>query len=129
MSTVTAESFSAGGTILFHPDGYVGAAVTFNPADTTAITVGGRKVIRAGTIWPANNATAKGVVYQDVDVTGGAATAALLTTADINLSKIPVAPTAEAVGALPTIKWYPGVKTGVGPNIYAYPAPASGGGV
>lgn len=40
-------------------------------AQTDATTVNGRKYVKAGTVYPANDATAVGIVYEDVDVTTG----------------------------------------------------------
>lgn len=31
----------------------------------------GRKYVLMGTVWPANDATAEGIVYEDIDVTDG----------------------------------------------------------
>lgn len=40
-------------------------------AQTGATNVNGRKYVKMGTIYPANDATAIGIVYEDVDVTTG----------------------------------------------------------
>lgn len=45
---------------------------------TGAVTENGRKIIKAGTIYPSNDASAKGIVFQDVDVTDGNRTEALM---------------------------------------------------
>lgn len=42
------------------------------------VTENGRKIIKAGTIYPSNDASAKGIVFQDVDVTDGNRTEALM---------------------------------------------------
>jgi hypothetical protein len=70
------------------------------------VTVDGHKVIKAGTIWPANDATARGVVFQEVNVDDGG-TGSVLTIADINLKRLPQVPSVAAKHALPSIKWYP----------------------
>lgn len=92
--------------ILMFPDNYQAMPKTFRPDDATAVTVGSRKVIKAGTIWPANDATAKGIVFHDVDVTDGSATGALLFEASIKTSKIPATPSANAKAALPKITFF-----------------------
>lgn len=47
--------------------------VTITATATTAMgeTVGTQKLVKAGTVFPANDATAKGIVYETVDVTNG----------------------------------------------------------
>jgi hypothetical protein len=107
---ITTTEYGTPQTILFHP-GYSGFAQTFASNDPRLVTVDGHKTIKAGTIWPANDATAQGVVFQDVNVDDGGS-GSVLTIADINLSRLPLAPTEEAKKALPSIKWYPGDGSG-----------------
>ena len=42
------------------------------------VTENGRKIIKSGTVYPANGATAVGIVFQDVDVTDGDAPMSLM---------------------------------------------------
>lgn len=42
------------------------------------VTENGRKIIKSGTIYPANGATAVGIVFNDVDVTDGDAPMSLM---------------------------------------------------
>lgn len=93
--------------ILMFPDHYVAFAHTFLKDDAAAATVGGKKIIKAGTIYPANDATAKGVLLSDVDVTDGDQTGALVIHGFIKQSAIPAAPADEAKAALPLIKFFP----------------------
>lgn len=51
---------------------------TFASSFAGVVTENGRKIIKAGTIYPANDATAKGIVFQDVDVTDGDKSEALM---------------------------------------------------
>jgi hypothetical protein len=81
-------------------------AQTFLTTDATAVTVDGSKIVKAGTVWPANDATAKGVVLNDMDVTNGTATGAVVFEGEINVNKIPTAPAAAAKTALPRITWF-----------------------
>ena len=108
---ITTTEYGTPQTILFHPDGYSGFAQEFASNDPRIVTENGHKVVKAGTIWPANDATAQGVVFQDVIVDDGGV-GSVLTIADINLSRLPDAPTALAKRALPSIKWYPGDGSG-----------------
>lgn len=65
----------------------------------------GRKVVPAGTIYPKNDATAKGILLTDVDVTEGPQPGALVVEAYILEARLPVAPSAEAKTALKEIKF------------------------
>ena len=93
--------------ILMHPDHYVAFAHTFLQDDAKAVVVDGRKIVKAGTIYPANDATAKGVVFYDVDVTDGDATGALIVHGFIKESALPAAPEATAKAALKLVHFYP----------------------
>lgn len=100
------KTYGTDSGILMYPDNYQAFANTFLPTDTTAVDVEGRKVIKAGTIWPANDATARGVVFKDVDVTDGAAAGAVLFEGSVKVSKLPAAPDAAAKTALPRITFF-----------------------
>jgi len=102
----TTKTFGTPTGILMYPDEYQAHAQTFLTTDKTAVDVEGRKVIKAGTIWPANDASAKGVVFYDVDVTDGAATGALLFEGAVKVSKLPAEPAAAAKTALPRITFF-----------------------
>lgn len=65
----------------------------------------GRKIVPSGTIYPANDATAKGILLNDVDVTEGPQPGALIVEAYILEARLPVAPAAEAKIALTEIKF------------------------
>lgn len=66
---------------------------------------GDRKILPAGTIFPSNDAKAKGIVIDDADVTNGAVPIGLIVEGYILPQRLPVAPTAEAKTAMPEIKW------------------------
>lgn len=51
---------------------------TFDAESALKVVEDGRAIIKAGTIYPANDATAKGIVFQDVDVTEGDEVGALM---------------------------------------------------
>lgn len=102
----TETSYTNKTEILMYPDHYVADAHTFLKNDAAASTVNGRKIIKAGTIYPANDATAIGVVFQDIDVTDGDAAGALLVHGFVDASKLPAEPVANAQSALHLIKFY-----------------------
>ena len=80
--------------ILKVADHHVAIKKTFKMNDEAATTVNGRKIIKAGTVYPKNDATAVGMVLYDVDVTEGDADGALLVHGIVDKNKIP-APIAE----------------------------------
>ena len=66
----------------------------------------GRKIVKAGTILPANDATAKGILLTDVDVTEGSQPGALVVEGYVLEARLHTAPDAEAKTALKNIKFY-----------------------
>lgn len=101
-------------TILQFPDGARAYAHTFSRTEDSALVVTdavtGASTIPAGTIYPANDATAKGVVLKTVDVTSGSASGALLFVGDVRAARLPEDPTDDAKRALPRITWFPEVS-------------------
>ena len=80
--------------ILKVADHFVALKKTFKMNDEAATEVDGRKIIKAGTVYPKNDATAIGMLLYDVDVTEGDADGALLVHGIVDKNKIP-APIAE----------------------------------
>ncbi|EPD52765.1 hypothetical protein HMPREF1210_01145 [Paenisporosarcina sp. HGH0030] len=68
-----------------------------------ATDANGRKIVKAGTILPLNDATAKGILLTDVDVTTGPQPGALIVEGYILELRLPVAPAAAAKTALTKI--------------------------
>lgn len=60
----------------------------------------GTKYVKAGTIYPANDATAKGIVYEDVDVTTGVMPGSLVTGGRVYEGRLPATPASAAKTAL-----------------------------
>ena len=92
-----------GGTqanILLFPDHYVAKPQYFEKGSALATTVGDKKIIKAGTIFPANDATAEGIVFNDLDVTDFDANGAVIIHGFIKTAALPVAPSANAIAAL-----------------------------
>jgi len=84
--------FQTGKNILAFPDHYVCKAHTFLQNDEAATTVDGKKIIKAGTIYPSNDADAIGVVWADYDVTKGDVTGAIIIHGFVKKSALPAAP-------------------------------------
>lgn len=79
---------------------------THQVSDTgVAADVNGRKIVKAGTVYPKNDATAEGILYTDVDVTEGPQAGSLLVEGYVLEARLPVAPSAEAKTALKEIKF------------------------
>ena len=71
----------------------------------SAKTVGGMKYVPAGSIIPANGATAKGILYEDIDVTNGDAPGSIVTAGVVYEGKLPVTVAEAAKTALTGIKF------------------------
>ncbi|ASS76824.1 hypothetical protein CIG75_19010 [Tumebacillus algifaecis] len=125
MSKFTEAAYTNKKEILKFPDHYVAVAVTIDDAGVTA-DASGKKIVPAGTILgggvladpsklakkattttgvdPAPDTTnAEGVLLNDVDVTYGPASGAMLIHGFVDLNKIPTAPTALEKDALKQI--------------------------
>ena len=101
------QDYTTGKQILVFPDHYVGVAKTFARNDTAAATIDGRKIIKAGTIYPSNDANAIGVVFYDVDVTDGDQNGTLIVHGFIKKAALPANPSANAKSALKAIQFFP----------------------
>lgn len=60
-----------------------------------AVTENGRKIIKAGTVYPANGSGAVGIVFQDIDVTNGDALGSIMVAGHYYKDKITIAGDAE----------------------------------
>lgn len=63
----------------------------------------GRSILPAGTIYPANDETAEGILASAVDTTNGPQPGTLYVSAILFVERLPVAPTLEAEKAMPKI--------------------------
>lgn len=75
--------------------------------DQAGATTGenGAKYVRMGTVYPANDATAEGIVYEDVDVSSGDMPGSVVTRAEVYEDRLPVA-LAEAAKTALTAKGF-----------------------
>ena len=107
----TKNAYSTPKNILANPTDY--SAFEYTHAKATAVAPGnavlvdGRYIVKAGTIYPANDATAIGIVLNDYDVTDGDAVMAVAVRADVLLAKIPSVPASAAKSALKGIYFLP----------------------
>jgi len=81
------------------------------------VTRNGRVIVPMGAVIPANGATAKGILYEDIDVTDGAAAGSIVTEGVIYGDRLPAALDSGAATALTgiTVKTSPAV---VRPSIF-----------
>lgn len=97
--------------ILATPDHYVAIGYMHAKADAgtpgLAVLEDGRYKIKPGTIYPANDATAVGVVLNEHDVTDGDAMLAVVIHGFVKTAALPAAPSAEAKAALKQISFVP----------------------
>lgn len=95
--------------ILAIPDHYVALAQMHLQASSEeaglAVLENGRYIVKAGTIYPSNDADAEGVILNDYDVTDGDAHMAVVYHGFVKQEALPEEPTALAVTALPMIKF------------------------
>lgn len=108
----TSQAFGHRQDVLWTPDHYVAVPVLIPKADSLAEDVDGKKILRGGTIYPANDGTAVGVVLQDYDVTNGDANVAIVIHGIIDSNKMKTKPKQAAVQALSMIKFMPLKYTG-----------------
>lgn len=103
--------------ILAIPDHYVALGFKHSRAiqgsTGLATLVDGRYVVKAGTIYPANDATAIGVVLNDYDVTDGDAMMAVVIHGFVKVAALPAIPSANAIGALKQITFNPLISIGL----------------
>lgn len=78
-------------------------AFTEQVDDTHAQTKDG--VVPAGVVWPANDATAKGILLNAIDVSKGPQPASVIVEGYIIKERLPLTPSEEAVSAMTEIKY------------------------
>lgn len=69
------------------------------------VTRNGRVIVPAGAVIPANGSTAKGILYEDIDVTDGAAPGSIVTEGVVYQDKLPTAAVSDAVNAMTGIRF------------------------
>ena len=74
------------------------------------VTRNGRTIVPAGAVIPANGSTAVGILYEDIDVTDGAAAGSIVTKGTIYSDRLPAALDSDAAAALT------GITTKTSPN-------------
>lgn len=81
--------------------------LTYQSATGMEVSEDGRKIIKKGTVYPKNDATAIGITWsQDYDVTDGDVPISVLVEGHVIAERLPVEPSAEAVAALRQIEFH-----------------------
>lgn len=104
-------TFSKGSSkILMFADTWHAKGVTVPQATASApgqtTLVNGRRILKEGTIYPSNDASAQGVVLQDYDLTDNEQNIAIIIAGDIKSGALPEAPNVNAISALPRITFH-----------------------
>lgn len=87
------------GFFLANDENCVRETKTILQSDGVATPMGG-KVVKAGTIYPKNDATATGILYEDIDVTSGDMPGSVVTSGIVHVDLLPVTLADEAKTAL-----------------------------
>jgi len=102
MADIKITDYTTGTTPLQHPSMYEATPATIQPDDSHIID----GQLKAGTFYPANDATVKGIIMQDYSVTDKPVNVALVYAGTINTAKLSEQPSDAAKTALPRITWF-----------------------
>lgn len=91
MSHINVQAATSAANFIDTPVGLIRKTVTVAQAGVTA-DENGYKIVPAGTIYPANDATAQGILFDDVDVTDGDHEGSLIIAGRILSDRLPVVP-------------------------------------
>lgn len=89
-NTTEGSGFYAG-HFLANPEECVRESMMVNANHGQKIVVNGRTIVPAGAVIPANGSTAKGILYEDVDVTNGDAWGSVVTAGVVYTNLLPAA--------------------------------------
>lgn len=106
MMKFTTKEYDSAKHILAIPDHYVAIARTAAKATAASgmvVSKNGRFIIKAGTVYPANNETAIGLVMQDYDVTDSDASMAIIIHGFVRADRLPETLSETAKSVLPQI--------------------------
>lgn len=82
------------------------------------VTRNGRVIVPMGAVIPSNNGNAKGLLYEDIDVTDGAAEGSIVTEGTVYGDRLPAALASAAASALTQIKVIASAPAAVRPAIF-----------
>lgn len=102
ISSTTGTTFEAG-FFLVDDERCTRQSMTVAANHGQRVTRNGRTIVPMGAVIPANGATAKGILYEDVDVTDGAAAGSVVTEGTVYGDRLPAALAEAATTALTRI--------------------------
>lgn len=85
----------AAGYFLKDDENCVRETATIAANHAQKVTRNGRVIVPMGAIIPSNDANAKGILYEDIDVTDGAHEGSIVTAGTVYTPKLPAAPSAD----------------------------------
>lgn len=97
---VTRKSYGTQKTILAISQDWHAIERMLNQSSYGVVTEDGRKIIKAGTPYPSNDASCIGLVFNDYDVTDGDVAASILIDGKVEERKLPITLTTNAKAAL-----------------------------
>lgn len=102
ISSTTGTTFEAG-FFLVDDERCTRQSMTIAAYHAQRVTRNDRTIVPMGAVIPANGATAKGILYEDVDVTDGAAAGSVVTEGTVYGDRLPAALAEAAAKALTQI--------------------------
>ena len=103
VSSTTGTTFEAG-FFLVDDERCTRQSMTIAANHAQRVTRNGRTIVPMGAVIPANGATAKGILYEDIDVTDGAAAGSVVTEGTVYGDRLPAALAEAAATALTQIR-------------------------
>ena len=116
-SSLTGTTFEAG-FFLVDDEACLRETTTVGANHAQKVTRNGRSIVPAGAVIPANGSTAKGILYEDIDVTDGDAMGSIVTRGVIYGDRLPAALESDAATALTGIKVITNAPTVFRPAIF-----------
>ena len=116
-AAATGSTFNAG-YFLVDDEQCLRETTTVSASHAQKVTRNGRTIVPAGAIIPANGSTAKGVLYEDIDVTDGAAPGSIVTKGKVYQDRLPAAAVSDAISALTGIQFVANAPAVTRPAIF-----------
>lgn len=110
-SSLRGTAFEAG-FFLVDDEACLRETTTIKANHAQKVTRNGRDIVPMGAVIPANGATAKGILYEDIDVTDGDAMGSIVTRGVIYGDRLPAALESAAATALT------GIKVATAPTVF-----------
>lgn len=117
-SSLTGTTFEAGWFVV-DDEACLRETTTVKADHAQKVTRNGRAIVPMGAVIPANGATAKGILYEDIDVTDGDMPGSIVTRGVIYGDRLPAALESAAASALAGIKVVTAAPKVTRPEIFA----------